>query len=149
TVADIRATSPTVWNSWKGKLLEDLHHRSMIALGGMQPDASTILTQRKNLAAEKINALGIEGAQRDALWNVLDAEYFLRHEPNEIAWHPEQLAARLHDPRPVVRARVIGHNEALQIMVYCVDREDLFATLCHYFDRHTFNVQDARIHTTS
>ena len=149
TVADIRATSPTVWNSWKGKLLEDLHHRSMIALGGMQPDASTILLQRKTLAADKIDALGINDAQRDALWHALDAEYFLRHEPNEIAWHTEQLASRLHDPHPVVRARVIGHNEALQIMVYCVDREDLFATLCHYFDRHTFNVQDARIHTTS
>lgn len=148
TVADIRATSPTLWNSWKGKLLEDLHQRTMIALGGMQPDTSTILAQRKDAAAEKIEALGITRTQRDALWNVLDAEYFLRHEPNEIAWHTEQLASRLGDSLPVVRARVIGHNEALQIMVYSTDREDLFTTLCHYFDRHTYSVQDARIHTT-
>lgn len=148
TVADIRATSPTLWNSWKGKLLEDLYQRTMIALGGLQPDISTILMQRKSLATEKINTLGISDTQREALWDVLDVEYFLRHEPNEIAWHTEQLASRLRDPQPVVRARVVGHNEALQIMVYSVDREDLFATLCHYFDRHTFNVQDARIHTT-
>jgi [protein-PII] uridylyltransferase len=26
TVADIRGTSPKVWNAWKGKLLEDLFH---------------------------------------------------------------------------------------------------------------------------
>jgi [protein-PII] uridylyltransferase len=25
TVADIRGTSPKVWNAWKGKLLEDLY----------------------------------------------------------------------------------------------------------------------------
>jgi [protein-PII] uridylyltransferase len=25
TVADLRGTSPKVWNAWKGKLLEDLY----------------------------------------------------------------------------------------------------------------------------
>lgn len=149
TVADIRATSPTVWNSWKGKLLEDLHQRTLIALGGLQPDTSTVLSQRKELAAHKIRLLGISEAQRDTLWGVLDAEYFLRHEPNEIAWHAEHIASRQHQSEPLVRARVIGHNEALQVLVYCVDREDLFASICHYFDRHTFSIQDARIHTTA
>lgn len=147
TVADMRATNPTLWNSWKGKLLEDLHQRTLIALGGMQPDASTILTQRKQQAAKMIQGLGISVTQREALWNALDVEYFLRHEPNEIAWHAEQIASRLHDRQPLVRARVVGHNEALQVLVYSPDREDLFATICHYFDGHTFSVQDARIHT--
>lgn len=148
TVADIRATSPTVWNSWKGKLLEDLHQRTLIALGGLQPDTSTVLTQRKQLAAQKIRQLGGSDEQRDALWEALDTEYFLRHEPNEIAWHAEHIASRRHEALPLVRARVVGHNEALQVLVYCKDRADLFASICHYFDRHTFSIQDARIHTT-
>ena len=29
TVADIRGTSPKVWNAWKAKLLEDLYHAAM------------------------------------------------------------------------------------------------------------------------
>lgn len=149
TVADIRATSPTVWNSWKGKLLEDLYHRTLIALGGTQPDASAVLIQRKKQAGQSIHALGVSNAQRDALWDELDTEYFLRHEPNEIAWHTEQVVSRLHDTQPVVRARVIGHNEALQVMVYTPDRNDLFAAICEYFDRHTLSIQDARIHTTA
>ncbi len=37
TVADIRGTSPKVWNSWKGKLLEDLYHQTLAALGGGTP----------------------------------------------------------------------------------------------------------------
>ncbi|MFA7624248.1 MAG: [protein-PII] uridylyltransferase, partial [Pusillimonas sp.] len=37
TVADIRGTSPKVWNSWKGKLLEDLYHLTHEALGGTPP----------------------------------------------------------------------------------------------------------------
>lgn len=148
TVADIRATSPTLWNSWKGKLLEDLYQRTLIVLGGMQPDTSTVLVQRKDDAAQAIQALGVTDEQRMALWDVLDSEYFLRHEPNEIAWHAEQLAHRLKEVQAVVRARVIGRNEALQVMVYTPDRPDLFAAICQYFDRHTFNIQDARIHTT-
>src|SRR5690554_5659373 len=115
TVADIRATNNSLWNSWKGKLLEDLYQRTLIALEGAQPDTRKILVQRKELAMHKIRTLGISDARRDALWNVLDDAYFLRHEPNELAWHAEQLASRLCDPQPVVRARVIGHNEALQV----------------------------------
>ena len=39
TVADIRGTSPKVWNAWKGKLLEDLYRYTLRALGGSAPDA--------------------------------------------------------------------------------------------------------------
>ena len=38
TVADIRGTSPKVWNAWKGKLLEDLYRLTLRALGGAQPE---------------------------------------------------------------------------------------------------------------
>jgi tryptophan synthase beta chain len=34
TVADIRGTSPTVWNAWKGKLLEDLFRHARRVLRG-------------------------------------------------------------------------------------------------------------------
>jgi [protein-PII] uridylyltransferase len=34
TVADIRGTSPKVWNAWKGKLLEDLYRYTLRVLGG-------------------------------------------------------------------------------------------------------------------
>src|SRR5690606_9164786 len=46
TVADIRGTSPKVWNSWKGKLLEDLYQQTIAALGGAKPDTGTVLAQR-------------------------------------------------------------------------------------------------------
>lgn len=132
----------------EGKLLEDLYQRTLIALGGTQPDAGAILAQRKQQATKEAHALGVSDEQRDALWHQLDVAYFLRHEANEIAWHTEQIASRLHDPEPLVRARVIGHNEALQVMVYSQDKTDLFASVCRYFDRRTLSVQDARVHTT-
>ncbi|MFA5520333.1 MAG: [protein-PII] uridylyltransferase [Castellaniella sp.] len=148
TMADIRATSPRTWNTWKGKLLDELYQKADIVLGGERPDARAIVAQRMQIAARETQALGVTSAQREALWQSLDITYFLRHETHEISWHLKQLAARLHDEAPVVRARVVGRDEALQVLVYTPDRKDLFASICAYFERETLSIQEARIHTT-
>ncbi len=74
--------------------------------------------------------------------------YFLRHEAGEIAWHTRHLYHCVDTPEPIVKARVLGQNEALQVLVYTPDREDLFVSICRYFDEHRYSVQDARVHTT-
>ncbi len=148
TVADIRGTSPKVWNSWKGKLLEDLYHLALEALGGAQPDTGTVLAQRKQAASSEIRLMGLRDDARDTFWKELDVAYFLRHDATEIAWHTRHLYYRVNAPAPVVKARVIGQNQGLQIMVYAKDRPDLFVAICAYFDQHTLSIQDARIHTT-
>ena len=148
TVADIRGTSPKVWNSWKGKLLEDLYHLTHEALGGNPPDTGTVLARRKEDAAAEIRLLGLRDEAREAFWKELDVAYFLRHDASEIAWHTRHLYHRVEAPEPVVKARVIGQNQGLQVMVYIKDRPDLFVAICGYFDQHTLSIQDARIHTT-
>lgn len=148
TVADIRGTSPKVWNSWKGKLLEDLYELTLQALGGPQPDTGTILARRKQEASSEVRRLGLRDDARDAFWKQLDVAYFLRHDAGEIAWHTRHLYYRADTREPVVKARIVGQNQGLQIMVYTPDRPDLFAAICGYFDRHTLSIQDARIHTT-
>jgi [protein-PII] uridylyltransferase len=148
TVADIRGTSPTVWNSWKGKLLEDLYRLALATLGGSQPDTNTVLAQRKAAAAAEIRRMGLRDDSRDEFWSQLDVAYFLRHEASEIAWHTRHLYYRVDSAAPVVKARVIAQNEGLQIMVYTPDRDDLFVTICRYFGQRSLSIQDARIHTT-
>ncbi|WP_323017513.1 [protein-PII] uridylyltransferase [Castellaniella sp.] len=148
TVADIRGTSPRVWNAWKGKLLDDLYHQTLAALGGARPDTGTILALRKDAAAAEIRRMGLRDESRDAFWSQLDVAYFLRHDANEIAWHTRHLYHCFQGPDPVVRARILGQSEALQILAYAPDRADLFMDICTYFDRHGLSIQDARIHTT-
>ncbi len=148
TVADIRGTSPKVWNSWKGKLLEDLYQRTTLALTQTQPDSSAALAHRTQAAAEQIHLLGISNDSRDALWQHLNADYFMRHEPGDIAWHTRHLYDKVDLSQPVVKARAVGQNEALQVMVYTPDRKDLFVSICRYFDHHALSIQDARIYTT-
>jgi len=148
TVADIRGTSPHVWNAWKGKLLEDLYRLTLNVLGGQAPDAGTVLSQRKEEAARLTRLAGLRDDAREAFWQQLDVAYFLRHEASDIAWHTRHLYHRPQPDQPVVKARPTEHSEGLQVMVYTRDAPDLFATICGYFGGRGMNIQDARIHTT-
>lgn len=146
TVADIRGTSPKVWNAWKGKLLEDLYRMTYAVLGGASPDAKTVLDERK---AEAAQLADISAESRDAIWRQLDVAYFLRHDAPEIAWHTSQLSQHLQTDHTMVRARPTAQREGLQVMVYTRDTQDLFVSICAYFDAKDMDIQDARIHTTS
>ncbi len=148
TVADIRGTSPKVWNGWKGKLLEDLYRRALAVLGGQVHSASAVLNQRKKEAVHLLRLAGLRDDAREALWDQLDVAYFLRHEASEIAWHTRHLYHRVNDPEPVVRARLTETPDSLQFVIYAPQRHDLFVRLCAWFESKQLSIQDARIHTT-
>ncbi len=148
TVADIRGTSPRVWNAWKGKLLEDLYRATLRALGGARPHLEAEIEHRKQ-EAQQILALhsALPGTEQP-LWKTLDVSYFARHDAAEIAWHARSLWRHLDSPEPVVQARPSSVGEGLQVFVFAPDRPDLFARICGYFDSAGFSIQDARVHTT-
>ncbi|HEX5698674.1 MAG TPA: [protein-PII] uridylyltransferase, partial [Rhodoferax sp.] len=87
TVADIRGTSPKVWNAWKGKLLEDLFRLTLRVLGGHAADPHVEVETRKREALIQLalHAQPFEGHK--ALWDTVDVGYFMRHDANDIAWH--------------------------------------------------------------
>lgn len=146
TVADIRGTSPKVWNAWKGKLLEDLFRATRRYLvGGKIADQVGEIRQQ---AKEKLALYAIAPEVYELLWAQLDADYFLRHEPHEIAWHTRLLAHRVNSPAPVVKARLSLIGEGIQVMVYSPDRPHLFAHICGFFARLNYNIMEAKIHTT-
>lgn len=147
TVADIRGTSPKVWNAWKGKLLEDLYRATLRTLGGRAPDAAAEVEARKR---EALVLLALSAQPADGhlkLWDTLDVSYFMRHEAADIAWHTRHLSRLVGSEQPVVRARQSLVGEGLQVMVYAADQPDLFARICGYFDRAGFSILDARVHT--
>jgi len=148
TVADIRGTSPKVWNAWKGKLLEDLYRLTLAALGGSPADTHTVLTERKEEAARLTRLAGLRDDAREAFWNELDVAYFLRHDASDIAWHTRHLYYQVEPDGPVVRARPTEQGEGLQVMVYTPDVPELFVAICAYFDAKSMGIQDARVHTT-
>jgi [protein-PII] uridylyltransferase len=149
TVADIRGTSPKVWNGWKGKLLEDLYNASLRLLRGAAPQQALGIAERQEDARRLLRYFGLRQGVEEAFWKELDTVYFLRHDAEEIAWHTRTLYHRPAPARPVVKARLphIG-EEGLQVMVYVADRPHLFARLCGFFSRLGYSIAEAKIHTT-
>jgi [protein-PII] uridylyltransferase len=148
TVADIRGTSPKVWNAWKGKLLEDLYKMTLRVLGGEPHSADRELKNRQQEALATLRLYGLPPDAHEALWKQLDIAYFLRHDASDIAWQTRALWDRLGSEQPVVKARLAPIGEGLQVAVYIKDQPDLFARICSYFDRKNFSILDAKIHTT-
>ena len=148
TVADIRGTSPKVWNAWKGKLLEDLYRLTLRALGGARPNMDAEIEARKQEARHTLNLYSLLPGTEVPLWATLELSYFVRHDAGDIAWHARSLFRVVESKEPVVRARLSSLGEGLQVLVYAPDRPDLFARICGYFDSAGFNILDAKIHTT-
>ncbi|MGF6599636.1 [protein-PII] uridylyltransferase [Paraburkholderia sp. GAS448] len=148
TVADIRGTSPKVWNAWKGKLLEDLYRKTLAVLGGARPDAHSELKARKEKAVALLRLETVPENAHCPLWEQLDVGYFLRHDAADIAWQTRVLYRHVQTPVPIVRARPSPIGEGLQVLVYVKDQPDLFAAICAYFDRNALSVLDARVSTT-
>nr|WP_294885633.1 [protein-PII] uridylyltransferase [uncultured Limnobacter sp.] len=149
TVADIRGTSPKVWNAWKGKLLEDLYRLTLKYLGGEAPNHRQMLAEQQAEARRILRLYALSDDVQDKLWAQLDVSYFLRQGPSDIAWHTRHLYWRVDAEQPIVKARLSPIGEGLELMVYTRDEMDLFARICGYFDSKNLSILDAKIHTTS
>jgi len=148
TVADIRGTSPAVWNAWKAKLLENLFHATRRLLRGDSISVDAEVAVRQQQAAVTLSYYAIAPDSYRELWSKLGRNYFLRHESQDIAWHTRLLLAHLNTGQPIVRARLSPGGDGIQVLIYTRDRDDLFARICGFFERINYTIVEARIHTT-
>lgn len=146
TVADVRGTSPKIWNAWKAKLIEGLYRatRRFLSDGKVTDHLGDIRKQ----AATTLNLYAMSAEFYQLLWAQLDDSYFLDHEAQEIAWHTRLLAFKVNTTVPIVKARLSRAGEGLQVMVYCIDQRGLFARICDFFARMNYTIVEAKIHTT-
>lgn len=148
TVADIRGTSPKVWNNWKAKLLEDLYRLTLRYLeSGQAPEPQGVIQERQAEALRLLRYFALSDTVHERLWKQLDTVYFLRHSAEEIAWHTRALHYRTQIDKPVVKARLHPAG-GLQVMVYTEDQPDLFLRLVGFFTKAGYSIADAKIHTT-
>ncbi|MEI7430156.1 MAG: HD domain-containing protein, partial [Betaproteobacteria bacterium] len=150
SVADIRGTSPKVWNTWKGQLLENLLNqtRRLLLSGGQAPVKQGMIQERQEEALRLLRYFAVPDLAEKPLWNQLDTVYFLRHSAEEIAWHARALHYRSDSQQPIVKARINPHGDGIEVMVYTLDQRELFARLVGFFGRAGYNIMDAKIHTT-
>ncbi len=148
TVADIRATNPEIWNSWKATLLQELYQLTTRALrrGEEFPlDRAERIRGVKWLARIDLHQAGISDAQIAHIWNKLPGDYFLRYSPDEVVWHLQNILSAKEEDLPLVLTREDSSRGSSSLFIYTNDSDDLFAKTTYLLDQMLFNIVEARV----
>ncbi|HHX35087.1 MAG TPA: [protein-PII] uridylyltransferase [Gammaproteobacteria bacterium] len=154
TVADINATNPTLWNSWRAQLLRQLYSETRRALrrGLENPlEREEQITTRQATALSLLTEDGVDPDTVEQLWSQLGDDYFLRHSAGDIVWHTEAILQHGGSLEPLVLVRETTQREydgGTQIFVYGAYRPDFFAVTVASLDQLNLSTLDARIMTS-
>ena len=152
TVADIRGTSPKVWNAWKGKLLEDLYRADAARARRRAPERSTPRSRRRKDEARLLLNLRdrCPARSRRRCGRTLDAQLLRapRRERDRLAHALAVSTTSRPRSRSCARAVAARRRPAGAASTRPTSR-DLFARICGYFDSAGFTILDAKVHTTT
>ena len=152
TVADIRATSPKLWNSWKDSLLKELYSATLVAI---QRGLQTPVTLEERVNETKIDAtnaliqLGISAATINYNWKQKSEDYFLKYSADEIVWHTIAIASCSEDDLPLVLLRPQTQRGSAEVFIYAKNKDYIFSLSTATLDQLGLSILDARIVTTN
>lgn len=152
TIADMQATGPSVWNAWKGSLLEQLFRatRQRLRAGHSAIANETSLSNLQQATLALLPAEKIPADRAKSFWAKLDDDYFQRFSPAEMAWHARYVVPKLDNQQAlVVATRDFPNRGGTGIFVYTADRPSLFANIATEIGRQALDIVDARILTTA
>jgi [protein-PII] uridylyltransferase len=152
TCADVRGTNPKLWNSWKASLFHEFYGRVKRALrrGLESPiDEEQLVRETQESARRLLVEQGVSDAAITAAWNRFAAPYFLRHTPDEVAWHTRLLSER--DPgseEALVALDPHGARGTTSVLIFARAQRHGFARITAVLDQLGLNIVDARITPT-
>ncbi|WP_339462111.1 [protein-PII] uridylyltransferase [Pseudomonas sp. EA_105y_Pfl2_R69] len=155
TVADINATNPSLWNSWRASLMRQLYTETKRALrrGLENPlDREEQIRLTQSSALDILVRGGLDPDEAEQLWSQLGDDYFLRHSAEDVAWHSDAILQHPEDGEPLVLIKETTQREfegGTQIFIYAPDQHDFFAVTVAAMAQLNLNIHDARILTST
>ncbi|TQV81490.1 [protein-PII] uridylyltransferase [Aliikangiella coralliicola] len=147
TVADIRATSNSLWNSWKDSLLKDLYLNTLAYLQQRESDIDRAWKDNQLIAKNILLEQGISSESIENLWQHLDDIYFSKRSPQAVAWQTQKILNNSSEGNFVVGIKTTPHRSGSEVFVYGEDKENLFAALTATLNQRGLSIQAANIYT--
>ena len=149
TIADIRATNPKLWNSWKAQLFHDLYELTKRAfIRGLENplDGAQLVIEKQEKARAYLAAAAVDNSCVEVVWQLFDDNYFLRYRSSEVAWHTEWLAnSATKIPIGSVDVRQRRTGDGVEAVLLTNQRNRTFAHVTAMLDELGMTIMDARI----
>lgn len=150
TVADMRATNESLWNSWKANLLKDLYFNTLRAFRHGLEKPVEIRSKIRENQQEALNILfasNIDVQLIKELWNEFRIDYFLRYSPEQIARHSENIIK--HDrKKPLVLISPKPYRGGTEVFIFTKEKQNIFSTTVSFLGGKKISIHDAKIITT-
>ncbi|MBL4764320.1 MAG: [protein-PII] uridylyltransferase [Colwellia sp.] len=150
TVADMRATNESLWNSWKANLLQDLYFNTLRAFRrGLSKPVETRSKIRENQqqALAILAETKIDQSELKALWREFRADYFLRYSPEQIARHCQRIIGH-NRSEPLVIISEKAYRGGTEVFVFAKEKINTFASTVDLLSMKKLSIHDAKIITT-
>lgn len=150
TVADIRATNPTLWNNWKGSLLKELYQNTQRVLrrGLHKANEDDNYHEMQHQARQGLYTRGLDDDQINSVWRHISKDYFSRFNVEDSIWHTLAILSCPINERPLVLLRPQTTHGGAEVFIYVQDRSGMFSICTATLDQLGLNILDARIITT-
>ena len=156
TVADMNATNPDIWNSWRACLMSELYVQTKRALrrGLENPvDKQELIDDTQTAAMKQLLETGKVNEQAAwELWQTVTEDYFLRETARDIAWHTEAILTHPDPEKPLViisDSSIQGEHAVTQIFIRAKLKQNIFAATTTTLDQLNLNIQSAQIHSAT
>ena len=150
TVADMRATNESLWNSWKANLLQDLYFNTKSALRRGLEKPVEIRTKIRENQQQALTLLAEQNIDIDAIkviWQQFKLDYFLRYSPGQISWQSRHILAHTNDA-PLVIISDKAYRGGTEVFIYTKDRHNIFANIVTLLGLKRLSIYDAKIMTS-
>ncbi|MEI6893392.1 MAG: [protein-PII] uridylyltransferase [Colwellia sp.] len=150
TVADMRGTNESLWNNWKGNLLEELYFNTLSAFrhGLEKPvEVRSKIRENQQQALTLLSDNNVDEQNIKILWREFKIDYFLRYSPEQIARQCNHILK--HDrENPLVLISPIPYRGGTEVFIFTKAKSNTFANTVSFLVTKKLSIHDAKIITT-
>jgi len=158
TISDIRGTNPTLLNSWKHSLLQDLYKLSDRYLEQQMgneesKDRAQLIQDKKQQLYAYLKDSNIDPAIAEAFWNRFDDDYFIQYQLDRLQWHIKELALSQYESKRIDQTRIVisesENKHSSVLLIYTKDQKGLFMKIVSAAEQKRLDTVAANITSTN